>query len=153
MLRTCHSLCSLFPSSLSVSLTHESSCSCSLKTISTTTTYRTLHAPYTFTLFNSKFIKMASPRPALESPSGEGTTNILRSDCPSADDLGCLDTSSNTFSIDLCNIRGLRSNFQFVKHHLSSTKPHLLFLTETQLSVATDSRLFSVPSYFLYPHF
>ena len=27
------------------------------------------------------------------------------------------------------------------------------YLTETQLSVATDSSPFSVPSYFLYPHF
>ncbi|MPC21610.1 hypothetical protein E2C01_014600 [Portunus trituberculatus] len=40
------------------------------------------------------------------------------------------------------------------KHHLSSTKPaDLLFLTETQLSEATDSSPYSVPSYFLYPHF
>ena len=57
------------------------------------------------------------------------------------------------FSIDFCNIRGLRSCFQPMEHHLSSTKPHLLFLTETQLSVTTDSSPFSVPSYFLYPHF
>ena len=40
-----------------------------------------------------------------------------------------------------------------MKHHLSSTIPHLLFLTETQLSVTTDSSPFSVPSYFVYPHF
>ena len=33
----------------------------------------------------------------------------------------------------------------FVEHHLSSTKPHLLFLIETQLSVTTDSCPFSVP--------
>ena len=66
--------------------------------------------------------------------------------------LGVL-TLPNTFSIDFCNIRGLRSNFQFVEHHLSSTKPHLLFLTQTQLSVATDSSPFSVPSYFAYAHF
>ena len=96
---------------------------------------------------------MASPHPASESPSGEGTKNVPRSDCSSADDLGCLDTSSNTFPLDFCNIRGLRSNFQSVEHHLSTTKPHLLFLTETQLSVTTDSNPFSVPSYFLYPHF
>ena len=54
------------------------------------------------------------------------------------------------FSINFCNIRGLRSNFQSVEHHLSSTKPHLLFLTETQVS---DSNPFSVPSFFLYSHF
>ena len=96
---------------------------------------------------------MASQYPVSESPSGEGTTNVPRSDCPSDDDFGCLDTSSNTFTLDFCNIYGLRSNFQSVEHHLSSTKPHLIFLTETQLSVPTDSSSFSVPSYFLYSHF
>ena len=35
----------------------------------------------------------------------------------------------------------------------TSTKLHLLLLTKTQLSVTTDSSHFSVPSYFLYPHF
>ena len=35
----------------------------------------------------------------------------------------------------------------------SSNNLPFLFLTETQLSVTTDSNLFSVPSYFLYPHF
>ena len=40
-----------------------------------------------------------------------------------------------------------------MEHHLSSTKPHLLFLTETQLFVTTDSSPFSVPSYLNYPHF
>ena len=87
-------------------------------------------------------------RSALESPSGEGTTNVLRSDCPSADDLGCLDTSSNTFTLDFCNICGFRSDFQSMEHHFSSTKPHLLFL-----AVTIDSGSSSVPSYFLYPHF
>ena len=99
------------------------------------------------------FFIMGSPHPASKSPSGEGTTNIPMSHCSFANDFGCLDTSSNTFSFDFCNIRGLRCNFQYVEHHLSSTKPHLFFLIETQLSVATDSSPFSVPSYFLYPHF
>ena len=39
-----------------------------------------------------------------------------------ADNLGCFDTSSNTLSIDFCNIREIRSNFQSVEHHFSSTK-------------------------------
>ena len=95
---------------------------------------------------------MALPRPASESLSGEGTINVPRSDCPSADDLGCLDTSSNSFSLDFCNICGHISNFQSVEHHLSSTKLQLLFLTEIQLSMTTDSSPFSVPSIFLYPH-
>ncbi len=42
--------------------------------------------------------------------------------------------------------------FHSVGHHLS-LRPHLLFLTETQVSGATDSNLYSVPSYFLYPKF
>ena len=119
----------------------------------TCTTYVTLHAPYTFTLFNSKFILIASPCSASESPSGERTTNVPRSDCPSVDDLGCLDTSSNTFSIDFCNIPRLTFSFQSVEHNISSTIPPFLFLTETQLSVTTDSSPFSVLAYFFYPHF
>ncbi|MPC54814.1 hypothetical protein E2C01_048740 [Portunus trituberculatus] len=56
-------------------------------------------------------------------------------------------SSLNFFIIHFCIIRGLRSNFQSVENHLSSTKPHL-FLTDAQLSEATDSSPFSVPSYF-----
>ena len=78
---------------------------------------------------------------------------VPRSDCPTGNDLGCFDTFFITFSIDFCNICGHRSNFQSVEHHLSSSKPHFLFLIETLLSVATNSSPFSVPSYFLYPHF
>ncbi|MPC51265.1 hypothetical protein E2C01_045111 [Portunus trituberculatus] len=96
---------------------------------------------------------MATPNPASESPYGEGTRHVPWSDCLLGGDAICLDTSLGFFFINFCNIRGLRSNFQSVKHHLSSTKPNLLFLTETQLSEATDSSPFSVPSYFLYPHF
>ena len=96
---------------------------------------------------------MASLHPASESPSGEGTISVPRSDCLQGDDLRCLNTSSNLFYLNFCNIRGLNSNFPSVEHHLSSSKPHLLFLTETQLSVGTDSKPFSVPSYFLYPQF
>ena len=96
---------------------------------------------------------MVSPHSASESPCRERTTNVPRSDCSPADDLGCLDTFSNTFTLDFWNIRGLRSNFQSVENHLSSTKPHILYQNETQLSVATDSNPFSVPSYFLYSHF
>ncbi|MPC89480.1 hypothetical protein E2C01_084431 [Portunus trituberculatus] len=76
-----------------------------------------------------------------------------RSDFPLVGNPKCLNTSLNFFFINLYNIRGLRSNFQFVEHHLSSTEPPLLFFTETQLSEATDSSPSSVPSYFLYSHF
>ncbi|MPC70711.1 hypothetical protein E2C01_064965 [Portunus trituberculatus] len=96
---------------------------------------------------------MVTPHPASESSSGEGTMNVPRSDCSPGDNPKCLDTSLNSSFINFYNIRCLRSNFKFVEHHLSSTTPHLLFLTETQLSKATDSNPFSVPSYFLYHHF
>ncbi|MPC13361.1 hypothetical protein E2C01_006093 [Portunus trituberculatus] len=96
---------------------------------------------------------MATPNPASKSPSGEGSRNVPRSDYPLGDDPKCFDTSLNIFFINFCNNRDLRSNFQSVEHHLSFTKPHFLFLTETQLSEATDSSPFSVPSYFLSPHF
>ncbi|MPC23969.1 hypothetical protein E2C01_017038 [Portunus trituberculatus] len=76
---------------------------------------------------------MATPNPASESPSREGTRNIPRSVCSFEGDPKCLSTSLTFFYINFCNIRVLRSNFQSVEHHLSSTKPHLLFLTETKL--------------------
>ena len=96
---------------------------------------------------------MATSNPASESPPGEGTINVPRTDRSLGGDSRCLDTSSNFFYIHFCNIRGLRSNFQSVEYHLSSAKPHLLFLTETQVSEATDSSPYSVSSYYLYPHF
>ncbi|MPC24982.1 hypothetical protein E2C01_018077 [Portunus trituberculatus] len=86
-------------------------------------------------------------------PSWEGTRNVPRSDCFLDNNPKSLDISLNFSYINFCNIRSLRSNFESVEHHLSSTKPHLLFLTETQLPEETDSSPFSVPSYFLYSHF
>ncbi|MPC46953.1 hypothetical protein E2C01_040685 [Portunus trituberculatus] len=96
---------------------------------------------------------MAALKPASEPPSGEGTGNVPRLNSSLDDDPKCLDTSLNFFYINFCNTHGLTSNFQSVEHHLSSTKPHFLFLTETQLSEATDSSPFSIPSYFLHFHF
>ena len=90
---------------------------------------------------------------ASESPAGGGTRNTPRSACLTVDDSACLDTSPGLFFLNFCNIRGLSSNFQSVEHHLLSTKPHLLFLTETQVSEQTDSSPYSVSSYFLYPQF
>ncbi|MPC21850.1 hypothetical protein E2C01_014852 [Portunus trituberculatus] len=74
---------------------------------------------------------MLTPNPASESPSEEGNINVPRSDFSSNSDPKCLDTSLNLLFIHLYNIPCLKSNFQSVEHHLSSTKPHL-FLTETQ---------------------
>ncbi|MPC59201.1 hypothetical protein E2C01_053217 [Portunus trituberculatus] len=95
---------------------------------------------------------MATPNSTWEFPSGERTSNIPRSDSSLDKDHKCLDISLNFFFINFCTIHSLISNFQSVEHHLSSTKPHL-FRTETQLSEATDNIPFSLPSYFLYPHF
>ncbi|MPD04999.1 hypothetical protein E2C01_100716 [Portunus trituberculatus] len=96
---------------------------------------------------------MGTPSNASESPSGEGTKNVPMSSAFLDNDPKCLDTSLNFLYINFCNIRGLRSNFHSVEHHLSSTKSHLLFHTETQLSEATDSSPFFVHSCILYSHF
>ena len=95
---------------------------------------------------------MASLNPASESPRG-GTINAPTVVSPGNDPTRCPGSMPNSFTINFCNIRGLSSNFIPVEHHLSSAKPHLLFLTETQLSESTDSNPFSVPSYFLYTRF
>ncbi|MPC22980.1 hypothetical protein E2C01_016012 [Portunus trituberculatus] len=81
---------------------------------------------------------MTTPNPASECPSREGTRNVPRSDSFRDNDPRCLDTSLNYFYIKFYKIRGLRSDFQSVKHHLSSTKPHL-FLTKTQLLTVAPS--------------
>ncbi|MPD06363.1 hypothetical protein E2C01_102171 [Portunus trituberculatus] len=95
---------------------------------------------------------MAVPNPASKSPSVERTRNVPRKDSSLDNDPKRLETSLNFFYINFFNIRSLRSNFQSVEHHLSSTKPHLFF-TETQLSEAADSSPISASSYFLYFHF
>ncbi|MPC90341.1 hypothetical protein E2C01_085322 [Portunus trituberculatus] len=79
---------------------------------------------------------MATPNPASESPSGEGTRNVPRSDSSLDDNPKCLHTSLN-FYINFCKVHGHRSNSESVEH-LFSTKPHLLFLTKPQLFEATD---------------
>ncbi|MPC56030.1 hypothetical protein E2C01_049978 [Portunus trituberculatus] len=80
---------------------------------------------------------MATPNPALESPSEEGTRKVPRLNSSLDNNPKCLDTSLKFFFINFYNICSLRPNFQSVEHHLPSTKPHL-FLTEAQLSEATD---------------
>ncbi|KAL7640504.1 UNVERIFIED_CONTAM: hypothetical protein RMT77_008779 [Armadillidium vulgare] len=73
-----------------------------------------------------------------------GATKTSTPTCPGA---------RSSFFINFCNIRGLFTNFPFVEHHLSSSRPHLLFLTETQVSECSDSGPYSVSSYCLYPQF
>src|SRR6201990_337336 len=62
----------------------------------------------------------------------------------------CTDARS-VFLINFCNIRGHHSNFHFVEHHFSSSRPQLLFLTETQMFEPSDSKPYFVSSYCLYP--
>ena len=59
----------------------------------------------------------------------------------------------DSFSIDFCNIRGLRSNLSSVEHHLLSSSPDLLLLSETQLSANVSSDLFKINNYNLFPRF
>src|ERR1700755_743886 len=57
------------------------------------------------------------------------------------------------FFINFCNTRSLHSNLHFVEHHLSSKRPHLLFLTETQMFDRSDNKPYSVFYYCLYLQF
>ncbi|KAL7644767.1 UNVERIFIED_CONTAM: hypothetical protein RMT77_004580 [Armadillidium vulgare] len=78
------------------------------------------------------------------SDDGDSAAMIQRPACSSA---------RSSFFINICNIRGVFSYFPFVEHHLSSFKPHLLFLTETQVLECADSKPYSVTSYCLNPQF
>lgn len=51
--------------------------------------------------------------------------------------ISCLDISSTFLCSILCNICGLIINFQPAKRDLSSSNLHLLFHTDTQISVAS----------------
>ena len=97
----------------------------------------------------SKECPSSTPHPIITwelaaSDDGDGAAMTRRPACPGA---------RSSFFINFCNIRGLFTNFPFVEHHLSSSKPHLLFLTETQLLECADSKPYSVTSYCLYPQF
>src|ERR1044072_8788932 len=80
----------------------------------------------------------------VSSGDGSGATKTHLPACPDP---------RSIFFINFCNIRGLHSNFHFVEHHLSSSRPHLLFLTETQMFERSDSKPYFVSSYSLYPQF
>ncbi|KAJ8716388.1 hypothetical protein PYW07_003015 [Mythimna separata] len=57
------------------------------------------------------------------------------------------------FQVHLSNIRGLHSNLLAVHHHLETVKPHLLFLTETQIRCPSDAAYLNYPGYSLEYHF
>src|ERR1044072_6527473 len=97
----------------------------------------------------SKYSPSSTPSPIttwelVASDNGVGATRTQLPACPDA---------RSIFFINFCNIRGLHSNFHFVEHHLSSSRPHILFLTETQVFECSDSKPYSVSSYCFYPQF
>ena len=91
----------------------------------------------------SKECPSTTPHPIITwelaaSDDGDGAAMTRRPACPGA---------RSSFFINFCNIRGLFTNFPFVEHHLSSSKPHLLFLTETRcLSVLTANLILLPPT-------
>ena len=98
---------------------------------------------------DSKYSPSSTPSPIttwelVASGDGVGATMTSMPACPGA---------LSSFFINFCNICSLHSNFYFVKHHFSSSRPHLLFLTETQMFERSDSKPYSVSSYCLYPQF
>jgi len=60
---------------------------------------------------------------------------------------------SGSFFADFCNIRGLKSNFVSVEHHLSLSSPDLLLLSETQLSKVASPDHYQISNYNLYSRF
>ncbi|XP_045446613.1 uncharacterized protein LOC123654772 [Melitaea cinxia] len=54
-----------------------------------------------------------------------------------------------SLKVHLTNIRGLHSNLVAVHHHLETEKPHLLFLTETQIGSPADVAYLQYPGYSL----
>src|ERR1700755_3608180 len=98
---------------------------------------------------NSKYNSSFTPSPIttwelVASGDGVGATKTLLPICPGA---------RFSFFINFCNIRSLLSNLHFVVHNLSSSRPHLLFLTETQVFECSDNKPYSVSSYCLFPQF
>lgn len=58
-----------------------------------------------------------------------------------------------SLKVHLTNIRGLHSNIVPVHYHLETEKPHLLFLTETQIRCPPDVSYLSYPGYTLEHNF
>lgn len=60
---------------------------------------------------------------------------------------------SPSLIVHLTNIRGLHSNRPAVHHHLETTQPHLLFLTETQIQSPLSAAYLDYPGYTLEHNF
>src|ERR1700755_3544632 len=57
------------------------------------------------------------------------------------------------FSIDFANVRGLRSNLASVEHHLTTSRPNLLLLSETQQDWDSFSSNLNVSNYNFFHNF
>lgn len=90
----------------------------------------------------------------LKSSSLERTTYIPKSDSISSETntWKCLLIAPLTFFTNFCKCH-LPSDFHFVRHYLSSSKPHLLFLTWTQNTDVADKSHCLIFSNYLYPKF
>ncbi|KAJ0180804.1 hypothetical protein K1T71_004208 [Dendrolimus kikuchii] len=60
---------------------------------------------------------------------------------------------SLSLKVHLSNIRGLHSNLVSVHHHLETEKPHLLFLSETQIGPPSNVAYLSYPGFTLEHNF
>src|ERR1044072_8163420 len=56
-------------------------------------------------------------------------------------------------SSDVANVRGLRSNIEFVQYHLSNSHPNFLLLSETQLDRDSFSNNLNVSKYNFFHNF
>lgn len=80
-----------------------------------------------------------------ESPSGKGMWNVCRSGGFHGNSFRCFDTSSNFLYINFCSDSGFK--FDFESETLS-----LIFSSSPRVSVVTNSRSFSAPSFTFYLH-
>ena len=53
----------------------------------------------------------------------------------------------NQFTASFTNIRGLRTNWDYLEHNLTSSQPHVFCVSETFLNSKIDDALLAVPGY------
>ena len=83
----------------------------------------------------------------------------MRGDTPPVSNGSPLDVNASaagspaSFSIHFTNIRGLSSNFASVEHHIATSLPNLLLLSETQVSSDASTNPFQISHYNLISRF
>ncbi|MEL7065004.1 MAG: endonuclease/exonuclease/phosphatase family protein, partial [Bacteroidota bacterium] len=63
------------------------------------------------------------------------------------------DDGPGSFKINFTNIRGLAANHSSVEHHLATSSPNLLLLSETQVAWDASDSTFQIPQYNLISRF